>query len=302
MKLSRLKSFAGALLLVAAIGAPHAQPAPLSPAPPAAAMPAVAPAAAASQRLNPQELAAYVDGVVESYQRRFGIAGVTVAVVDAQGPLLLRGYGVASQDPPRPVSADRTLFRIGSVSKTFTYLETLKLIDAGKLKLDAPVNDYLPADLKLPDDGYKPVLLRHLLTHTAGYEDSAFGHLFAKDPKQALSLHDYLQKHRPARVREAGTRAVYSNYSVALLGEVLSQVSGVPFETLIERDLFAPMGMSRTTFREPLGAGDRAIRAPRSRACGRPGISAARAGSSPRASSTSPRSVRPARCRAMPPT
>ncbi|MFQ6310727.1 serine hydrolase domain-containing protein [Lysobacter capsici] len=256
MKLSRLKSFAGALLLVAAIGAPHAQPAPLSPAPPAAAMPAVAPAAAASQRLNTQELAAYVDGVVESYQRRFGIAGVTVAVVDAQGPLLLRGYGIASQDPPRPVSADRTLFRIGSVSKTFTYLETLKLIDAGKLKLDAPVNDYLPADLKLPDDGYKPVLLRHLLTHTAGYEDSAFGHLFAKDPKQALSLHDYLQKHRPARVREAGTRAVYSNYSVALLGEVLSQVSGVPFEALIERDLFAPMGMSRTTFREPLGAGD----------------------------------------------
>lgn len=258
MKGSYLRYLA-ACLLAAAIGAPHAQPALPSPAPPLAATPPPAPmptSASASTRLDPAQLGAYVDGVVESYQRRFGIAGVTVAVVDAQGPLLLRGYGLASQQPARPVTPDATLFRIGSVSKTFTYLETLKLIDAGKLKLDAPVNDYLPAELKLPDDGYKPVLLRHLLTHTAGYEDSAFGHLFVKDPTQALTLREYLSRHRPARVREAGVHAVYSNYSVALLGEVLSQVSGVPFERLIERDLFAPMGMHRTTFREPLGAAD----------------------------------------------
>ncbi|MGH8083010.1 MAG: serine hydrolase domain-containing protein [Lysobacter sp.] len=254
MNWSYLKCFA-ACVLTAAIGALHAQPAVPSPAPPVASAPPAAVAVPAA-RLDPKELAAYVDGVVESYQRRFGIAGVTVAVVDAQGPLLLRGYGVASQQPARPVTPDATLFRIGSVSKTFTYLETVKLIEAGRLKLDTPVNDYLPAELKLPDDGYKPVLLRHLLTHTAGYEDSAFGHLFAKDPAQALTLRDYLIRHRPKRVREAGTHAVYSNYSVALLGEVLAQVSGVPFEALIERDLFKPMGMHRTTFREPLGAAD----------------------------------------------
>lgn len=257
MKWSHLRGFAAGLMAAATIGALHAQPAVPSPAPPLAATPpAVTAAPVASARLDTKELQAYVDGVVESYQRRFGIAGVTVAVVDAQGPLLLRGYGLASQQPARPVTADASLFRIGSVSKTFTYLEALKLIDAGKLKLDTPVNDYLPADLKLPDDGYKPVLVRHLLTHTAGYEDTAFGHLFAKDPQHALSLRDYLLKHRPQRVREAGIHAVYSNYSVALLGEVLVQVSGVPFETLVERDLFAPMGMHRTTFREPLGASD----------------------------------------------
>ncbi|MGO1068550.1 serine hydrolase domain-containing protein [Lysobacter sp. CA199] len=258
MKWSYLRCFAVAAL-TATIGALHAQtprPSSVPPSPvthaPAQPLAATAPAA----RLDAKDLGTYVDGVVESYRRRFGIAGVTVAVVDAQGPLLLRGYGLASQKPARPVAPDASLFRIGSVSKTFTYLETVKLIEAGKLKLDAPVNDYLPQDLKLPEDGYKPVLLRHLLTHTAGYEDSAFGHLFAKDPQHAASLHDYLIRHRPARVREAGLRAVYSNYSLALLGEVLAQVSGVPFETLIERDLFAPMGMRRTTFREPLGAAD----------------------------------------------
>lgn len=218
-------------------------------------VPPAAPAPAAS-RLDPRDVAAYVDGVVDAYRRRYGIAGVTVAVVDAQGPLLLRGYGLARQAPPRAVAPEATLFRIGSVSKTFTYLEALKLIDAGRLELDAPVNDYLPAELQLPDDGYRPVLLRHLLTHTAGYEDSAFGHLFARDPKAALSVSDYLRLHRPQRVRAPGTHAVYSNYSVVLLGAVLERVAGVPFDTLIERDLFAPMGMRRTTFREPLGAQD----------------------------------------------
>lgn len=258
MTLSRLRSFPlltaallGAALFGASAGA-AAPPVAPAPAPAAAAVPAPAPAATPA-RLDQAALGAYVDGVVDAYRRRYGIAGVTVAVVDTQGPLLLRGYGSAGA---KPVTADASLFRIGSVSKTFTYLETLKLIDAGKLDLDAPVNDYLPAALKLPDDGYPPVLLRHLLTHTAGYEDSAFGHLFAKDPQHALTLADYLQRHRPARVRAPGTHAVYSNYSVALLGAVLAQVGGSDFETLIERDLFKPMGMHRTTFREPLGKAD----------------------------------------------
>lgn len=215
------------------------------------------PAAEAPQRLDEAELQAYVDGVVEAYMKRLGIAGVTVAVVDAHGPLLLRGYGIATDKAvPGRVRADATLFRIGSVSKTFTYLEALKLIDAGRLDLDAPVNDYLPDGLALADDGYPPVRIRHLLTHTAGYEDSALGHLFARSPQDVLSLHDYIQRHRPGRVREPGLHAVYSNYSLALLGAVLANVSGVPFEALMERELFEPMGMDATTFREPLGEGD----------------------------------------------
>lgn len=251
MKLSRCTRLLAVAALVAGLGYAHADPA-STPAP----SPPTASAEVAPARLDAQDVAAYVDGVVDAYRRRYGIAGVTVAVVDAQGPLLLKGYGLAGQNPARPVTAEASLFRIGSVSKTFTYLEALKLIEAGKLKLDAPVNDYLPDELKLPDDGYRPVLVRHLLTHTAGYEDSAFGHLFAKEPKAALSLHDYVLRHRPQRVREAGQHAVYSNYSVTLLGLVLSRVAGVPFESLIERDLFQPMGMHRTTFREPLGAQD----------------------------------------------
>lgn len=216
----------------------------------------------AARAIDAADLSAYVDGLIEAGMKHDGIAGVSVAIVDRQGPLLLRGYGIAGQSPSRPVNPERSLFRIASISKTFTYLLGLKLVDSGKLKLDAPVNDYLPAALKLPDDGFKPVLVRHLFTHTAGYEDSAMGHLFTDRGDGVSSVEEYLAKHRPQRVREPGTHAVYSNYSVALLGAIIARIEGVDFDTLAERRLFGPMGMSLTTFREPsLPAAD-ARRAP----------------------------------------
>lgn len=210
----------------------------------------------ASHSINVADLSAYVDGIIEGAMERDGIAGVTVAIVDRNGPLLLRGYGIAGQSPERMVDPRKTLFRIASISKTFTYLLGLKLIDAGRLDLDAPVNNYLPPDLRLPDDGFAPVLVRHLFTHGAGFEDSAMGHLFVDRAGDVLSIHDYLLRHRPARVREPGIHAVYSNYSVVLLGALIAEVEGKDFDTLVERDLFGPMGMLHTTFREPLTKDD----------------------------------------------
>ena len=224
-----------------------------------AAMPpasVVAPRPIALRAIDAADLSSYVDGVVQTRMRDDGIAGAVVTVVDRQGVLLLRGYGIASQQPRRMVDPARTLFRIGSISKTFSYLETLKQIDAGKLRLDAEVNDYLPAAIKLPADAHAPVRLRNLLTHTAGFEDSAFGHLFVASAAQALPLDAYLSKHRPARVREPGLHAVYSNYSVVLLGALLAHAEGVDFETLMDRAYFDPLGMRLSTFREPLSAGD----------------------------------------------
>ncbi len=211
---------------------------------------------AATRAIDPRDLSAYVDGLVDAGMQHDHIAGVTVAVVDREGPLLLRGYGISAQTPERPVSPERSLFRIGSVSKTFTYLLGLKLVDSGRIKLDAPVNDYLPAALKLADDGFKPVLVRHLFTHTAGYEDSAMGHLFTDRDTGLSTLDDYLIHHRPKRVREPGLHAVYSNYSVALLGALIAHVEGVDFDTLVERELLTPMGMTLSTFREPLPDSD----------------------------------------------
>jgi CubicO group peptidase (beta-lactamase class C family) len=270
--------FAVALAILSLLAMPcalHAQDPQTGPAPPAVAPPATRPTdpTAAATTIPPpppraianaRDLSAYVDGLVDQAMERDGIAGVTVAIVDRDGPLLLRGYGIADQQPRRKVDPRRTLFRIASISKTFTYLLGLKLVDDGRIKLDAPVNDYLPPELQLPDDGYAPVRVRHLFTHTAGFEDSAFGHLFVDRADRVITLGEYLRRHRPLRVREPGTHAVYSNYSVALLGALVTHLtgtdpgsgSGASFDALVERELFDPMAMRHTTFREPLRAGD----------------------------------------------
>ena len=95
--------------------------------------------------IDPGALKEFVDGVVRGYMKESGIAGVTVAVTDRDGPLLLRGYGIADSRHSRNVDPDSTLFRIGSISKTFTYVAAMQLVAARKLDLDAPVDRYLPA-------------------------------------------------------------------------------------------------------------------------------------------------------------
>lgn len=256
------------VVLFAATGFAAAQPVP-APADPAAAAAANDADGAQSPAADPDALAAaaaagqtralghWVDGAVAALRRRANIAGMVVAVVKDGQVLLVRGYGHDRIDPPRAADGERSLFRIGSVSKTFTYVAAMQLVEQGRLALEDPVNQHLPEALHLPDDGFsEPVRVRHLLSHTAGFEDSALGHLFEREPAEVLALQDYLAAHRPRRVRAPDTTAVYSNYSVALLGAVIAQVSGMPFEAYIEQHVTGPLGMDRTTFREPLAEGD----------------------------------------------
>lgn len=199
----------------------------------------------------------YVDGVIAGVVARTPIAGLVVSVVRDDRLLLAKGYGQASLDPAHAADGDTTMFRIGSISKTFAYTAAMQLVADGKLGLDDPVNQHLPPALAVPDDGYvAPILIRHLLTHTAGFEDSALGHLFVRDPQRVLTAEQYLLQHRPRRVRAPGTQAVYSNYSIALLGAVIGHVSGMPFIDYVEQRVTGPLGMARATFREPLPEGD----------------------------------------------
>jgi len=198
------------------------------------------------------ELEAFVDGVVREAMARDHIAGVTVSVVQNGQVVLKKGYGFAGLNPVRPVDPDRTLFRIGSISKTFTWITLMKEIDAGRMRLDAPVNLYLPQKVQVPDEGFdKPVTLRHLMTHTGGFEDRALGQLFERDYDRVRPLQVYLRQERPRRVREPGVLPSYSNYGAALAGTAVSTVTGKTFEALAEQEIMGPLGMAHTTFREP---------------------------------------------------
>lgn len=216
-----------------------------------------APSLRAQVAIDPGALKEFVDGVVRSYMKERGIAGVIVAVTDRDGPLLLRGYGIADSRRSRKVDPYSTLFRIGSISKTFTYVAAMQLVAAHKLDLDAPVDRYLPASLKTDNPRFPPIRVWNLMTHTAGFEDAVLsGHMFYADPYKVPQLDVYLARYRPERVRAPGIHANYSNYSVELLGAIIQQVSGEPFDEYISKHILAPLDMQHTTFRELLPKGD----------------------------------------------
>jgi CubicO group peptidase (beta-lactamase class C family) len=195
-------------------------------------------------------LEAFVDGVVGASMAQDQIAGAQVAVVADGATLLVKGYGIDAVEPRRAVDPNQSLFRIGSISKTFTWLSIMQLAERGKLKLDDPINDHLPDELDVPDEGFEqPIRILDLMNHTAGFEDILQG-LFVAADVTPLSLQEQLRQRRPHRVREPGKFMVYSNYSTALAGAIVAQVSGMEYESYIERNILTPLGLSHTTFRE----------------------------------------------------
>ncbi|HEX4292859.1 MAG TPA: serine hydrolase domain-containing protein [Rhizomicrobium sp.] len=219
----------------------------------AAAMILAAPAAhAASPAIDPVRLTALVDDAARQAMSAQHVAGMTVAVVDRNGPLLLKGYGTAGHG--KPVDAD-TLFRVGSISKTVTWIAIMQLVEQGRLTLDDPINAHLPPDLRIPDDGFaEPIRIRHLMTHSAGFEDAILGINTTQDLSRLLTLHDYLKRYRVRRVRPPGEFAVYSNYSAALAGAIVEHETDMAFADYAERKILRPLGLGTATFREPYPA------------------------------------------------
>jgi CubicO group peptidase (beta-lactamase class C family) len=223
-----------------------------APLPTAAAVAASGAKLAVGQTIPPAELNAFVDGVVKDAMGREHIAGATVTVVQNGQVLLKKGYGFASLAPNRPVDPDRTLFRVGSISKTFTWIALMKEVEAGHMRLDQPVNLYLPEKVQVRDGGFdQPVRVENLMDHSPGFEDRALGQLFERDYSRVRPLDVYLRQERPRRVRAPGVLSSYSNYGAALAGEAVAYTAGRPYERLIEDEILVPLGMGHTTFREP---------------------------------------------------
>jgi CubicO group peptidase (beta-lactamase class C family) len=196
------------------------------------------------------DLEAFVDGVVGASMAHDPIAGVQVAVVRNGEVLLAKGYGIESVKPFRGVDSQESLFRIGSISKTFTWIALMQLAERGRLHLDDPINDHLPDELDVADEGFEqPIRVIDLMNHTAGFEELLQG-LFVAADAPILSLNEQLRQRRPHRVREPGKRMAYSNYGAALAGAIVAHVSGMDYESYVEQNILQPLGMMHTTFRE----------------------------------------------------
>jgi len=198
------------------------------------------------------EVETWLDGYMDAYLKQAHVAGATVSLVRGGQIWLSKGYGYADVAERTPVDPERTLFRIGSVSKLFVWTSVMQLVQQGRLALDADVNEYLEG-LEIPDTYPAPVTLADIMSHSAGFEDHVIG-LFGRSEADLRPLVELLNEQMPDRVRPPGELASYSNHATAIAMLVVEQVSGVPWERYIEENILNPLGMAQTTFSQPVPA------------------------------------------------
>jgi len=187
---------------------------------------------------------------VEEQRAHLDQPAVAVGIVHDQELVWARGFGTADLAAGRPATP-HTVFRLGSVTKTFTATALLQLRDAGKLALDDPVRDHLPwFGYRGPSPEGPEITVRHLLTHTAGL------------PREA-PLPYWTDREFPTRAEleaavrqgvglfEPGEGYEYSNLGIALAGEVVAAVSGMPWAEYVRRHVLDPLGMDSTSAAAP---------------------------------------------------
>lgn len=194
--------------------------------------------------IDPAELRAFLDDRFARDMAANHIAGAAVAVVEDGKLLLARGYGQADIANGVPVDPERTVFRVGSVGKLFTWTAVMQLVEQGKLDLGADINTYL--DFRVPDTYSRPITLAHLMTHTSGFEDVLLGSVVS-DAGDLMPEREWLTAHMAARVRPPGDAAGYSNYNAMLAGYIVARAAGQPYDQYVQDRIFDPLGMAHST-------------------------------------------------------
>lgn len=179
------------------------------------------------------------------------VPGTVVAVVKGGQVFSTRGFGMADLATRRPVDPGQTLFRIASLTKTVTATAILQLVERGRLTLDTDVRRYVDFPLRLTSD--RPITVANLLTHRGGFENGVFG-VLSESATSMPPLRSVLAETMPTQVREPGTISAYSNHGFTLLAYVAERVTGEPFDRYLHDNLFVPLGMTRTSFAQPLPA------------------------------------------------
>ncbi|MDX1587214.1 MAG: serine hydrolase domain-containing protein, partial [Balneolaceae bacterium] len=194
------------------------------------------------------DLAEFIDGATETQRRGNKLSAVAISIVQNDSMIFARGYGMSDIENERPVLADQTLFRIGSVSKTYIWTAIMLLAKEGSLDLDTDVNQYLD-EMEIEEAFGEPVTLRHLMSHRAGFEDTM--RLMAVSDGDPRSLSELLSEHQPKRVYRPGERTSYSNWGAALAAQIVEDVSGITYKTFLQERILDPLELHNTVLDLP---------------------------------------------------
>ncbi|KLU53285.1 penicillin-binding protein [Paenibacillus sp. VT-400] len=201
-----------------------------------------------TKALTTESATAFLDSFFDSPEAKPHYVGASVVVVKDGKVLAEKGYGFSDVESKTAIDPKNTAFRVASVSKTFTSAAVMQLVEQGKVDLQADFQTYVKG-LEFDNPFDKPVTVENLLTHTTGFE--------IRDPQQEdihtdfdkyIAMEDYAQQHMPPVVREPGSAYMYDNFSFLLLGMIVENVSGEPFESYMQQHIFKPLGMDNSSF------------------------------------------------------
>jgi CubicO group peptidase (beta-lactamase class C family) len=193
---------------------------------------------------------------VREIANRWPAVGLAVGVVRNGDLEFFSGHGLANIASGTPITQD-TVFRIASLTKTFTAIAVLQLWEQGLVDLDAPANHYLRAYRLIPaTPGFRPATVRQLLTHTAGIREvlhpSGLLRIRTRDLGETVKLGrpvPSLAEYYRGGLRvdaEPGSRFMYSNHGFATLGQMVEDVTGTPLDRYLRERIFEPLGMADT--------------------------------------------------------
>ena len=210
-------------------------------------------APAAAQNDDVKTLTDQFDTLVPTLLSRAQVPGASLALIHENKVVWSQGYGLADEDTSAKVDAD-TLFSVESISKALTAWEIMRLVEAGKIDLDAPVNQYLKSWqlTGLGRNDPKQATIRRILSHTAGLNVDGYNG-FDVNTKSLPSLPDFLSgktsgTQRVQVIIPPGTRFEYSGGGYTILQLMIEDVTGDSFKDVMQRDVLDPLGMQRSTF------------------------------------------------------
>jgi CubicO group peptidase (beta-lactamase class C family) len=200
---------------------------------------------------EPTNVAAWADSVMSDSLQRLDIPGAVLLVVKDGNVYFSRGYGYADLAKQTPMDPANTTIRVASITKTFTALAVMQLVEQGKLDLEADVNSYLK-EWQLPATYAEPIRVRDLLVHTGGFDEQRIGNDGAA--ATASTLATWL-RNPPLRVRPPGEIISYSNYGYALAGHLIEIASGESYADYVQRHILEPLGMRDSSAAQPIPRG-----------------------------------------------
>jgi CubicO group peptidase (beta-lactamase class C family) len=187
---------------------------------------------------------------IEEVMRENGVPGVAIAIITKSGPTWVDTLGVANVATGQPVTRS-TVFRTGSVGKSFIALAIMKLQEQGKLDLNAKISELAPEmGTQNPWEAKSPVRVIHLLEHSSGFDDMILSEVRNLEDDPAIPLLEVFRKFPgPQRVRwQPGTRVAYSNPGYAVAGYLIEKVTGKKFEEFVQSEILDPLGMKQSGY------------------------------------------------------